>query len=195
MRRIARADSTSVHDVAPVATLPPGHPHLGRRRCCRRPAGTPTPTPLPTWTPAPTAVPGALAVNAGQSLGPINPLVYGTNYGPWMPIRPETLPLAEQAGLTLLRYPGGEWGDTNNLEPYQINSFVALARARWARSRISTCVCPAGTPEQAVALDPLCQRGEGLHYPLLVDRQRAEHLSEPQRSQGVGHGLFQPEMA
>ena len=92
-----------------------------------------------------------LAVDAGQELGPINPLVYGTNYGPWMPIRPETLPLAEQAGLTLLRYPGGEWGDTNNLEPYQIDSFVALARKMGAEPYIHVRL-PGGTPEQAVAL-------------------------------------------
>ena len=104
-----------------------------------------------TWTPAPTPVPGVLAVDAGQELGPINPLVYGTNYGPWMPIRPETLPLAERAGLTLLRYPGGEWGDTNNLEPYQIDSFVALARKMGAEPYIHVRL-PGGTPEQAVAL-------------------------------------------
>jgi len=68
-----------------------------------------------------------------------------------MPLRPETLPLAEAAGLTVLRYPGGEWGDQNDLKGYQIDQFVALARKMGAEPMIHVRL-PGSTPEQAASL-------------------------------------------
>jgi hypothetical protein len=54
---------------SPAATVPPTV------------AMPPSPvTLLPTFTPAPTPVPRVLLVDAAQELGPISPLVYGTNY-------------------------------------------------------------------------------------------------------------------
>lgn len=96
----------------------------------------PTATPLPTPTAVPTAVPGVLYVDAAQALGPIDRSVYGSNFGPWVALRPETLPLAYDAGVTVLRYPGGAWGDQNDLQAYQIDQLVELARAMGAEPYI-----------------------------------------------------------
>jgi hypothetical protein len=93
---------------------------------------------------------GVLAVDAGQDLGPISPLIFGSGYGPWVSLRPETLPLAEQAGITIVRYPGGAWGDNNELQPYQIDQFVDLARRMGAEPYIHVRF-PNSTPEQAAA--------------------------------------------
>ncbi len=112
---------------------------------------TPAPTPLPTVTPIPTAVPNVLFVDAAQSLGPISPLVYGSNYGPWVPLRPETLPLAEASGITILRWPGGNWGDQNDVQPYQIDQLMTIARLIGAEGYIHVRF-PNSTPEKAAAL-------------------------------------------
>jgi hypothetical protein len=84
---------------------------------------TATPTPL-----VPTPIPGALYVNAAQPIGPISPYVFGTNYGPWTFLSMGAHPAAKAAGLTLMRYPGGNWGDLNDLMEYQIDEAVALAK-------------------------------------------------------------------
>lgn len=112
---------------------------------------TPEPTALPTWTPIPAPVNGALTVDASQELGSISPLIFGTNYGPWVSLRPETLPLAEDAGLTIIRYPGGEWGDKNDLQGYQIDQFVDLARRMGAEPYIHVRFLDS-TPEKAAEL-------------------------------------------
>jgi hypothetical protein len=59
-------------------------------------------------------------VDGSQDLGSINPLVYGANYGPWVVGPVDPIPQAETSGITYLRFPGGEWGDQNNLKDYHI---------------------------------------------------------------------------
>ena len=97
---------------------------------------SPTPAPLPTWTPLPTTAAGGLFVDPAVDLGAVSPLIFGTNYGPWVSLRPETLQLAYDSGLTIIRYPGGEWGDANTLQTYQIDQFVDLARKMGAEPYI-----------------------------------------------------------
>jgi len=113
--------------------------------------GAPCPTPVATETLLSTPVPGVLYVDAAQRLGPISPLVYGTNYGPWITVPFELLPQAEAAGITYLRFPGGNWGDQNDLRGYQIDQFIALARRMGAEPSISVRLL-GGTPEQAAEL-------------------------------------------
>lgn len=101
--------------------------------CCaacgaRRPAQTPAATTLPTLTPVPTPVPGILFVDGAQEPGPISPYVYGSCYDPWVGVPPDLLPLAKAAGVTYLRFPGGEWGDQHDLRDYHIDRFIELAR-------------------------------------------------------------------
>lgn len=76
-------------------------------------------------------------INAGKGLGGISPYIYGTNYGPWMVVPFDLTDEAESAGITYLRFPGGNWGDQNDLMPYQIDQFIELARRLGAEPSIS----------------------------------------------------------
>lgn len=111
----------------------------------------PTPTPLPTLTPVPTPVPGGLHVDAGQDLGPISPLVYGTNYGPQLFVPVQMQPHAEAARLTLLRYPGGNWGDNNDIELWNLDQLAAFARQLGAEINIHVRL-KGGTAQKAADL-------------------------------------------
>jgi hypothetical protein len=115
--------------------------------CATVPAASiPTPTPV-----VPTPIPGALFVNAAQPIGSISPYVFGTNYGPWTFLNPGARPAAKAAGLTLMRYPGGNWGDQNDLMEYQIDEAVALAKELGAEPLISVRLAN-GSIENAVNL-------------------------------------------
>jgi len=92
-----------------------------------------------------------LIVNAAQSLGAISPYVYGASYGPWAVVSPEMTPLAADSGLTFFRFPGGNWGDQNDIQPYHLDLFMLQARAWGAEPSISTRMVN-GTPEQSAAL-------------------------------------------
>jgi len=118
---------------------------------CSRFGSTPAPTILPTWTPVPTAMPGGLFVDAGQELGPISPYVYGASYGPWVIVPVDLMPQAEAAGITYLRFPGGEWGDQHDLKDYYIDRFVTFARQIGAQPKINVRL-PGGSPEAAAEL-------------------------------------------
>ena len=98
-------------------------------------SGTPAPTPTPKPTPAPTPTAG-LFVDAGSDQGPISPLVYGTNIGPtlWPPF--DLQPQVQAAKLTTLSYPGGNYGDLYDLQPFGIDTFIAYCRTLGAEPRI-----------------------------------------------------------
>lgn len=104
-----------------------------------------------TLPPRPQPTPGVLYVDAASELGEISPLVYGSNFGPWVALRLEVLPLAQEAGITVLRVPGGAWGDQNDLQPYQVDQLVGTARNIGAEPFIHVRL-PGSTPEQAAAL-------------------------------------------
>ncbi|MBC8335722.1 MAG: hypothetical protein ISR59_02425 [Anaerolineales bacterium] len=106
---------------------------------------------LPTWTPIPTPVPDVLYVDAGQDLGPINPYVYGANYGPWVIVPVDLMPQAETAGVGFVRFPGGQWGDKNDLKDYHIDRFIAFCNQISAEPLINTRL-PGGSPEAASEL-------------------------------------------
>jgi hypothetical protein len=109
------------------------------------------PTAAPTAI-APQPEPGALFVNAANPIGPISPLVFGTNYGPWTFINPAARKTAARdAGLTLLRYPGGNWGDQTDMMEYMIDDAVALSRELGAEPLISVRLAN-GSIENAVNL-------------------------------------------
>lgn len=112
---------------------------------CSAPSATPAPTALPT------PIAGQWTVYPDLTLGAISPLVYGANHGPWAALTPQTLPLAQAAGLTLLRFPGGNWGDEHDLTPAHLDQIVALAQQLGADVMIHVRLF-GGTPEQAAAL-------------------------------------------
>ena len=96
-------------------------------------------------------MPHALYVDVGQRLGRISPLVYGTNHGPWSVVTYDLRPQAEAAGITFLRFPGGNWGDQNTLRGYQVDQFIDLAQWMGAEPSISVRLT-GGTPESAAEL-------------------------------------------
>jgi hypothetical protein len=61
------------------------------------------------------------------------------------------MPLAQNAGVTHLRFPAGEWGDGNDIQSYHLDPFIALARQWKAEPSISVRL-KNGTPEKAIAL-------------------------------------------
>ena len=114
-------------------------------------SATPTQTPPPTPTLNPTPVPDTLFVDPSQSLGPISPLVYGSNYGPWLTVPFYMLPQTFESGITILRFPAGAWGDHNNVTPLQIDQFMDFANQLGATAIFHVRLLD-GTPEQAAEM-------------------------------------------
>lgn len=129
------------------------------------PATSAAPTPLPSPTGAPTPVPGALFVDPGTDLGGISPFILGTNHGPWIAIPFGMMDAAEQSGVTAIRFPGGEWGDNNNLKPYEIDQFMLLCGQLNAEPVISVRL-KNGTPETAAEMVRYTniEKGYGVRY-------------------------------
>lgn len=109
---------------------------------------TATLTSFPTSTPIPTPVPGKLFVDPDTSLGPISPLIYGTNYGPWLVVSLDMTPAVQDLGLTILRFPAGAWGDHNNLQGYQLDSIIDFANKTGAQILFTVRLLD-GNPAQA----------------------------------------------
>lgn len=114
-------------------------------------AATSSPTPIPTPGRSATPYPNALYVNPDISLGEISPLVYGSNYGPWLVVSMDMLPKAYESGITILRFPGGAWGDHNNVTRYQIDQFMTFAEKVGADAMFNVRLL-GGTPEQAAEM-------------------------------------------
>lgn len=101
--------------------------------------------------PVPTPALNALFVDPGTSLGPISPYIYGTNYGPMHAVPLEVMPLVEDAGFTVLRFPGGAWTDAVDMKPFQIDMLMTFARQAGAIPTISVRMLN-GDPETAAEL-------------------------------------------
>jgi hypothetical protein len=114
-------------------------------------ACSPQPVLISDPIPTPTVPTGACLVAPDIDLGPINPLVYGANHGPWAVITDQTLPYAQASGVTMLRFPGGNWGDENDLQPYHVDMFVSLAREMGSEVSLNARLF-GGSPEKAADL-------------------------------------------
>jgi hypothetical protein len=104
--------------------------------------------PVDTPTAAPSPYPEALYVQADQPLGEISPLIYGTNYGPWQNLSRRVTPDLQAAGIRLLRYPGGAWGDEYTFVEGRLDEFVELAEDLGAEPMVNVKLKSA-TPESA----------------------------------------------
>jgi hypothetical protein len=114
-------------------------------------SAVPAPTLLPSATSIPTPIPDTLFVDPSISLGPISPLIYGSNYGPWLSVSFPMLEKAYDSGVTILRFPGGSWGDQNNVTPLQIDQIMSFAGQLGATILFSVRLLD-GTPEQAAEM-------------------------------------------
>ncbi|HWQ16069.1 MAG TPA: hypothetical protein VNL77_24930 [Roseiflexaceae bacterium] len=128
--------------------------------CTAAPRAAP-PTPA---RPTPGPRPG-LYVDAGYEYGPISPLVYGTNTGPWQTVGLEQIPLSKAAGISAIRWPGGNWGDENDVTERQLEEFIALCRQIGAEPIVHVRLF-GGSPERAAALVRTAnvQRRYGVRY-------------------------------
>lgn len=111
---------------------------------------SPTATAVPSPTPPPTPVAG-LVVRPSQDLGPISPLVYGSNYGPWLFVPLQMRQAAIDARITFMRFPGGNWGDQNDLDAWQIDQFITLCQELGCQPAISVRL-RGGTAQKAADL-------------------------------------------
>ncbi|HEY2981577.1 MAG TPA: hypothetical protein VGJ22_10375 [Anaerolineales bacterium] len=118
-------------------------------------SGAPTPVPTPSALPSPTTIPtpvaGTLCVDPSVDLGPISPLVYGSNYGPWLAVSLAMLPAVRDSGVTILRFPAGSWGDNNDVKTYQIDQFMSFIKDMDAGAMINVRL-KNGTPQQAAEM-------------------------------------------
>lgn len=113
-------------------------------------AGIETAVPAVTPTPA-TAAPGTLLVDPNIHMGTVSPYLFGSNYGPWIAVPVDMLPDAYDSGVQVIRFPGGEWGDQNDLKSYHIDPFIDFVNQVGAIPTISVRLLE-GTPEQAAEL-------------------------------------------
>ena len=111
----------------------------------------PFPTSFPTPTASPTPAPDILFVDPSVSLGPISPLVYGSNYGPWLTVPFYNLQQAYDSGIKILRFPAGAWGDHNDVTRQQIDQFMDFANKMGATALFHVRLLN-GTPEQAAEM-------------------------------------------
>ncbi|MFZ0548643.1 MAG: hypothetical protein WAM60_24550, partial [Candidatus Promineifilaceae bacterium] len=122
---------------------------------CSQEVATPTPIPEPTPTTEPTPVPpaasGELVVEPGRQVGTLSPYFFGSNYGPWIAVPVDMLPAAFDSHVEAIRFPGGAWGDRNDLKSYHIDSFISFTEQVGAIPTISVRLRQ-GTPEQAADL-------------------------------------------
>jgi hypothetical protein len=99
----------------------------------------------------PTPIPNVLTVNPKMELGPISPYVYGSNYGPWTAVPFGKMEEALDSHVTAIRWPGGNWGDRNDIRTNQLDSFINLCKQIGAIPTISVRLID-GTPEAAAQL-------------------------------------------
>jgi hypothetical protein len=115
---------------------------------------------------APTTPPAdTLWVDTTQDLGTISPYVLGGNHGPWAEFNPFALEKTAELGITFMRWPGGNWGDRNDVQNFQIDTYIAQARKIGAEPSF-TVRLPGNTPENAAAMVRYVniEKGYGVKY-------------------------------
>lgn len=103
------------------------------------------------WTSGTTRADEATISIKTESLGAISPYIFGANYGPWAVLPVGLWEQAAESGITFLRFPGGAWGDQNDLQPYHIDPFIKFARRLNAEPLIHVRLL-GGTPERAASV-------------------------------------------
>ncbi|MCB9155012.1 MAG: hypothetical protein H6649_13290 [Caldilineae bacterium] len=108
--------------------------------------------------------PGTLVVDPSVDLGPISPYIYGTNYGPMHAVPIEMMPDIIDSGFTALRWPGGAWTDTVDMQPFQLDQFVWFYEQLGALPTVSVRLHN-GSPETAANLVSYARdKGYGIEY-------------------------------
>ncbi len=93
-----------------------------------------------------------LTVDTGTVVGTVSPLAYGVNFGPLQTLPPDLIEEAQVMGVRYLRFPGGRWGDLNDIREQQIDSLMRNADLLGAETVSINVRLENGTPEAAAAL-------------------------------------------
>ena len=94
----------------------------------------------------------ALWVNTAHDLGEISKFVLGANHGPWSDLGSGNIELAKNSGITFLRWPGGSWGDQNDIRSNYIDNYIGTARNIIGAEPSITVRLLGSTPEQAAQM-------------------------------------------
>ena len=124
---------------------------------------------------------GALVVDPAVDLGPISPYIFGTNYGPMLAVPIDMMPEVSDIGLSALRWPGGDWTDTVDMQPFQLDQFVWFYNELGALPTVSVRLFH-GSPETAANLVRYAnvEKDYGIEYwsignePTLYEEQHGE---------------------
>jgi len=100
--------------------------------------------------------PARIVVRADKVLAPVNPLLFGQNFGPWMNTTGRYVARYRDAGVTLLRFPAGNFGDENDVFPNNLDDLTALADALDAQVVVQARLWRAGRPEKAAEIVRYC---------------------------------------
>ena len=115
----------------------------------------------PEVVPTPTAVVppsgGTLYVNPEDLTHEISEYVLGSNHGPWIAVPADMIQEANDSKVTILRFPGGEWGDRNDIKDYHITAFMMLCEQMGADVNFTVRVLDS-TPEDAAEMVELVNR-------------------------------------
>ncbi|MEP7133774.1 MAG: hypothetical protein ABI904_02460 [Chloroflexota bacterium] len=108
-----------------------------------------TPSPAPTATPVPPK--NVLWVDTTRDLGLISKHTLGGNHGPWSEFSLDAFQKTIDLGVTFIRWPGGNWGDRNDIRTLMIDTYIGEVRKIGAEPSISVRV-PGGSPGRAAEL-------------------------------------------
>jgi len=96
--------------------------------------------------------PARIVVRVDEVLASVSPLLFGQNYGPWMDTTDVYVDFYRGVGVTLLRFPAGNWGDENDLFPNMMGELARLAGVLDAEVSVQARSWREGTPEKAAEL-------------------------------------------
>ena len=98
-----------------------------------------------------TAQEEGVRVDTTEVIAPVHPFAFGANFGPLSVVNFSLFDIAAESGITFLRFPGGRWGDLNDIQPFHIDNFMATASIVGAEPSIHVRL-ENGTPEAAAEL-------------------------------------------
>src|SRR5262249_1805294 len=83
--------------------------------------------------------------------GKASPLSFGTNHGPWAFLTVDLWDAFKKSGISFIRFPGGNWGDDQDMTAQNIDDYMMLVKMVNAEPQISVRLL-GGTPEFAVSI-------------------------------------------
>lgn len=92
-----------------------------------------------------------VTVDADTITGEASLFAYGANFGPLSVVNFDLFDEAADSGVTFIRYPGGRWGDLNNITHFQISQYMQVIELMNATPSIHVRL-ENGTPEAAAEL-------------------------------------------